>query len=248
MRRGEFFPGDQAEIVFADPFIEYLAGLTTLESEAVLREVVALCESPFGKHPLSNRPNGATLAGWNTLDVLGGQHRVVFASRIINGIGCIDILCAGPRRANAVDDAAVALRATGVLNDDELQQIWQALAVLDVVAEQVGLDGWDYRPPAAPEGLIRAAVGSGLLAREVAELLSAPELQAAMTEGWSESGTPDPALALNAALLAARSGIDGIDMTRIVKGRAKARCQAPMPRAQSTCIRMHGHPGPHRSR
>ena len=145
-------------------------------------------------------------------------------------------------------DAAVALRATGVLNDDELQQIWQALAVLDVVAEQVGLDGWDYRPPAAPEGLIRAAVGSGLLAREVAELLSAPELHAAMTEGWSESGTPDPALALKAALLAARSGIDGIDMTRIVQGRPKARCQAPMPRAQSTCIRMRGHPGPHRSR
>ena len=75
-----------------------------------------------------------------------------------------------------------------------------------------------------------------------------PELHAAMTEGWSESGTPDPALALKAALLAARSGIDGIDMTRIVQGRAKARCQAPMPRAQSTCIRMRGHPGPHRSR
>lgn len=146
MRSGAHFPDDQAEIVFNDVFVEYLDQLTPGERESVQADVVALCTNPVGTHPLSNRGGPDRLAGWNTLDVLAKEHRVVFASRTQDGVGVVEVLCAGPRRADAAYDLANALLATGRLSAQEVTEIWQALTLLDVITEQVGLDGWDYRP------------------------------------------------------------------------------------------------------
>lgn len=248
MRRGEHFPDHQAQIVFSEPFVEYLEEhLTATQREAVLIEVVALCDNPAGSHPLSNRSSTDRLAGWNTLEVLAREHRVVFASRIVDGVGLIEVLCAGPRRADAAYDLASSLIATGMLTDDEVIEIWQALTLLDIVAEKAGLDGWDYRPPAAPDGLVRAAVASGVLDEFTARLLSSDEITAAMSSGWSDSG-PDRAAALGAALRRARAGVDVGDVTRVLVGRAADRCALVLPRTGDRCIRRSGHPGPHRGR
>ena len=141
-------PGDQAEIVFGDAFVEYLDRLPQRDREAVLSEVVALCWRPGGDHPLGNRA-GSPLAGWRTLEVLERRHRIVFSSRVVDGVGVIHVLCAGPRRASAVYDAAAALVASGRLSDEEATQIWDAIILLELVAETLGLDGWDYLPPPA---------------------------------------------------------------------------------------------------
>ncbi len=85
MRTGHHFTGDQAEIVFGDVLVECLEDLPARDREEVLAEVVGLCEHPVGTHPLSNRSASDSLAGWNTLGVLDGEHRVVFASRIVDG-------------------------------------------------------------------------------------------------------------------------------------------------------------------
>lgn len=137
---------------------------------------MALCANPVGTHPLSNRDGSDRLAGWNTLDVLERTYRVIFTSRIIDGTGVLEVLCAGPRRGNAIYDMANALRRTGRLTDDELTQIWQALALLDVLAEDVHLDGWDYRPQPAPAGMVKAAVAAGLLEEHIAAVLSSDEI------------------------------------------------------------------------
>ncbi len=50
------------------------------------------------------------------------------------------------------------LIATGRLTDEEATQIWEALILLDLVADRAGLDGWDCRPPAAPPEMVKAAV------------------------------------------------------------------------------------------
>jgi hypothetical protein len=113
----------------------------------VLAAVVALCSAPAGKHPLS-----AALAGWNTVEVLGGHRRVVFRVSAPGGVGLVEVLCLGPRADGEVCDLAAALAASGLLDGDRVTQLWDALAVLDVVAEKVGLDGWDYAPLPAPEG------------------------------------------------------------------------------------------------
>ena len=73
MKRGDRFPGDQAEIVFSEPFVEYLDGLSVRDREAVVAEVVALCHNPAGSHTLSNRCSSGRLACWNTVDVLAGE-------------------------------------------------------------------------------------------------------------------------------------------------------------------------------
>lgn len=246
MRRGESLPDDQAEVVFNDVFVDYLETLTEEEQMDVLTEVVRLCANPAGTHALSNRGGADQLGGWNTVDVLHKQHRVIFGSRVVDGVGVIEVLCAGPRKDDGVYSTAAALAVTGRLTDDEVTQIWQALSLLDVVEESVGLDGWDYRPPPAPDGMVRAAVASGLLDEDTARTLSKDEIQAAMEHGWT-GGQADPAAALAAAMNRARGGIDVGDVTRILEERLSDRCGALMPRAGELCIRKAGHPGPHRS-
>ena len=246
MKAGDKFPKDQAEIVFNDAFVEYLESLTARDKESVLVDVLTLSTSPVGSHRLSNRSSTDRLAGWNTLDVLAKEHRVVFASRIVDGVGVIEVLCAGPRKADAAYDMANALVRSGTLTEQEATDLWQALALLDLVAEEVGLDGWDYRPPAGPEGMIQSVVKTGLLDEVTARLLSKDELEAAMEGGWA-SGTADPAAALQAAMRRARAGVDTGDLARLMQSRAADRCGALLPRAGSVCIRRADHPGPHRS-
>ena len=240
MRRGGRLPDDQAEIVFSDAFVEALEALTAVERAEVLAAVVALCSAPAGKHPLS-----AALAGWNTVEVLGGHRRVVFRVSAPGGVGLVEVLCLGPRADGEVYDLAAALAASGLMDGDRVTQLWGALAVLDVVAEKVGLDGWDYAPPPAPEGQVRSVVAAGLIEEYVARLLSQDELVAAMTDGWGPAG-PDRDRALKAALIRAR-GRAGMPSIDVIWLRSAPRCDVVLPRARSRCIRRRGHPGPHRS-
>jgi hypothetical protein len=246
LRAGGTLPGNQGEIVLNDIFVEYLEALTKAQRQSVLVEVTSLCFNPSGTHPLSNRTAADQLAGWNTLDVLGKEHRVVFSSRVINGVGTIEVLCAGPRRADAAYDLANSLIRTGRLAPDEVTEIWQVLTLLDVLAEDAGLDGWDYAPPAAPEGMVRAAVAAGLLDDGTARMLSKDELEAAMSGGWGAGGA-DPVAALRAAMARARAGVDPGDIVAQVLRRREGRCAVVLPRTHQACIRKAGHPGAHRS-
>lgn len=246
MRAGGTFPGDQAEIVFNDVFVEYLEALPAAQRRSVLVEVTSLCANPSGDHPLSNRTATDQLAGWNTLEVLNKEHRVVFSSHVIGGVGTIEVLCAGPRRAEAAYDLASALIRTGRLEPEEVTEIWQVLTLLDVLAEEAGLDGWDYAPPAAPQGMVRAAVAAGLLDEATARLLSKDELEAAMSHGWGAGGA-DPVAALRAAMARARAGVDAGDVVGQVLRRREGRCAVVLPRTHQVCIRKAGHPGAHRS-
>ena len=239
MRRGTRFDQDQAEVTLTDVFIEQLEDLARDDQAGVLADVVALCEDPGGKHPLSDR-----LAGWNTQTTLNGTHRVIYRATPNTGdtTSTLEVLCLGQRRNDEVYDIARNLVEAGLLTDDELAQIWDALDLLDVVAENVGLDGWDFRPAAAPAGLRRAAVEAGLLSPADAEMLDISEINAAMAHGWTESG-PDPDAALAAALGASRHG--SVPAGRDVLGHRRAdRCNKWMPRAQARCVRRAGHPGP----
>ena len=76
-------------------------------------------------------------------------------------VGLIEVLCIGPRRDSEIYDMAVGIANSGLLADDEVTKLWEALALLDVAVESVGLEGWDYRPAPALEGLRRAAVAAG---------------------------------------------------------------------------------------
>lgn len=247
MRGNDRLPGDQAEIVFSEPFLLYLDGLTADERESVLVDVVAICENPVGKHPLSNRSATDRLAGLNTVEVLGRQHRVIYAARVEQGVGLIEVICAGPRTGNAVYDVANALVRSGQLSEEEATQLWDALALLDVLTEQVGLDGWDYAPQPAEAHLVRALVQLGLLPAELAAVVSRVEAEAAMRDGYDEAGNPDQFAALTAVLRAARSRSDYGDATDILKRRTVERCGVEMPRARAVCVRRVGHPGPHRA-
>lgn len=155
MRGNERLPDDQAEIVFSASFLLYLDDLTPDERESVLAEVVALCDNPIGKHPLSNRSAADRLAALNTVEVLGKKQRVVFAARAEQGVGLIEVVCTGPRTGNAVYDVANALVRSGRLTEVEATQLSDALALLEVVAESVGIDGWDYRSRPAEAHLVR---------------------------------------------------------------------------------------------
>lgn len=241
MRSGDRFPADQAEIVFSDEFVEQLERLDTPQAEAVLTDVIRLCENPAGSHPLR-----APLTGWNTLEVLNRSRRVVYHARIIDGEGTVDVLCLGPRSNSEVYDVARGLRDAGLLTDETVTQIWQALTLLDVAAQDVGLDEWDYLPAAAPEGMRKAAVAAGVLPRDVVALLSKDELEAALEHGWGEDGSPDPTRALAAAIRRSRTSVPQ-DVGTIVERRKDPRCDAFMPRAKQRCIRREGHPGPHRA-
>ncbi|MDR1807574.1 MAG: hypothetical protein LBR33_06640 [Propionibacteriaceae bacterium] len=243
MRAGGRLPRDQAEIVLSDVFVDQLELLAPGDRLAVLAAVVGLCQNPGGKHALSARGHRA-LVGLNTLEILGGTQRVVFRVDVVGA--SITVLCLGPRRDSEVYSIAAGLVATGVLTSDEVTQLWDALGLLEVVAERVGLDGWDYRPPPAPEGLRRTAAAAGVVPLEVGALLSLDELQAALEAGWTETG-PDPDAALRAALARARGGV-AFDSAAVLAGRRADRCDAVLPRAQVRCIRRAGHPGPHRAR
>lgn len=242
MRRGQRLPDDQAEVVFSDVFVEQIAELHPDEQVEVLAAAVRLCDDPAGKHPLK-----PPLQGWNTEDVLAGESRMIYHAGEVDGVGVIDVLCLGPRSDNKIYDMAKGLVRTGLLTDDEVTFLWEALAVLDVVAEEVGLDGWDFRPEPAPEGMRLAAIRSGLLTEDQASLLSKDEIEAAMAAGWAD-GTPDPRAALAAALERARDRSHApADIDEVLSGRAEGRCGAAMPRAGASCIRKQGHPGPHRA-
>jgi hypothetical protein len=170
----------------------------------------------------------------------------VYKGSLVDGVGLIDVLCLGHRRAAEVYDLAQALAGSGRLTEDEVTQLWIALALLDVVVEDVGLDGWDYRPEPAPEGLRRAVVAAGLLDEKTAELLSKDEVQAAMEGGWGAAGA-DPIKAIQAALARARGSVTPPNDASVLAGRREDRCGVPMPRARTRCIRRKGHPGPHRA-
>lgn len=241
MRSGERFPADQAEIVFSDEFIEQLESLDGSQAEDVITDVVRLCENPSGSHPLR-----APLAGWNTLEVLGRSRRVVYHARIVEGEGTIDVLCLGPRSNSEVYDVAEALCDAGLLSDETVTQIWEALTLLDMAAANVGMDEWDYRPIPAPEGMRKAAVAAGILPEEVATLLSKDELEAALEHAWGEDGSLDPARALMAAILRNRTSAH-TNVEEVVGRRKDPRCGAFMPRAKQLCIRRLHHPGPHRA-
>jgi hypothetical protein len=241
VRRDGRLPNNQAEIVVTDILVEQLEALSEADRLHVLAELVGLCETPGGKHALRS-----PLAGWNTVDVLASERRVVYRAGTVRGVGLIEAICLGPRRDSEVYTMASAIVATGLLSDEEVIQFWLALALLDVIEEQVGLDGWDFRPAAAPDGLQRAAVAAGLLTEDEAALLSIDEIQAAMTAGWDSSGEPSPAKALRAAFERSRGRIG--DIATIVALRKADRCAVVLPRAKVRCIRRSGHPGPHRAR
>lgn len=249
MQPGEAFPDDQAYIDVTDVFIESIQHLTEQQQVDVLAEVVNLCAAPGGAHTLSNK-DGQRLAGFNTVDVLNKTYRVVFSSSTqeVEGrqVGQVRALVCGRRRDNAVYDMAESFRASGRFSEEEMQEIWVAIAFLDVVAEDLGMDGWDYAPEPAPDGMVKAAVAAGVLDEATTRTLSIRELQAAMIHAWGDAG-PDPALALAAAAQEARSGVDGPDLSRIFAARDLPRCGAVMARTKKRCIRKVGHPGPHRS-
>lgn len=243
MRRGQRLPNNQAEVVFLDSFVEQIAERAVNDQIEVLAEVIRLCDEPAGKHPLR-----APLVGWNTLDVLGGHHRVVYRASIVKGCGLIEVLCIGPRSGDVVYDIACALIDAHLLTEAEVTALWDALAILDVIEEEVGLDGWDYAPPPAPDGMVRAAVAAGVLDESVARLMSLNELQAALEHGWNH-GEPDPEAAVLAALERARSRArEVVDARSIILARLEGRCAVLMPRAGARCIRREHHPGPHRAR
>lgn len=243
MKRGQRLPRNQAEVVFLDSLIEQLADRSAHDQIEIIAEVIRLCEEPAGKHPLRS-----PLTGWNTLDVLNGHYRVVYRASIIGDCGLIEVLCIGPRTANKVYDIAVALVDAHLLTEDEVTSLWDSLAILDIIEEEVGLDGWDFAPPPAPDGMVRAAVAAGVLDEDAARLMSLGELQAALEHGWTH-GKPDPEAAMLAALERARSRAREIVDTRsIVLARFDERCGVLMPRAAARCIRRKDHPGPHRAR
>jgi hypothetical protein len=241
VRRNGRLPSNQADVVVSDILVEQLEALSKSDRLEALAEIVSLCDTPGGKHALRS-----PLAGWNTVDVLASERRVVFRAGTVDGVGLIEAICLGPRRDSEVYAMAMALVGSGRLSDDEVTQLWLALALLDVVEEHIGLDGWDFRPTAAPDGLQRAAVAAGLLSADEAALLSLDEIQAAMTAGWGSDGKPSPAQALKAAFERSR-GRAG-DVATIVTLRMADRCAAVLPRARVACIRRAGHPGPHRAR
>lgn len=70
------------------------------------------------------------------------------------------MLCLAPRSDREVYDLAEGLACSGLLDAEDIDSLWDALAILVVVEEDVGLDGWDSRPEPAPEGTVRAAVAA----------------------------------------------------------------------------------------
>ncbi|MDN5895126.1 MAG: hypothetical protein L0H93_14030 [Nocardioides sp.] len=247
MRAGEQLPGNQAEVTFSTEAVDWIAeNIEESQWDDVLDDIVALFTKPWGKHPLSHRTAMDRLAGLNTTATLRGDYRIIFrAGNSASGTGLIEIVALGPRSDNRVYDAINALVASGKLSDDEVQSIWDMLTLYETTAEKHGLELWDYRPAPAPPGLVKSVVAIGALPREIAELLSADELNATAANAWDpETGEIDPVRALRAATdrVAGSS-----DPERLITLREQPRCGAPMPRAAAPCIRRRGHAGAHRA-
>lgn len=247
MRAGEHFPDDQAEIVVSDQVIDWIDSNVEADQQLrVLADIVELCRAPWGKHVLSNRGQ-QKLAGFNTAESVDRTYRIVFRSTITaDGVGLIEVVVVGHRRNGAVYDAASALVSSGVLTAAEVQQIWEMLELLETLhADLTGLEQWDYIPEPAPAGIQKAVVASGLLDEQVAGLLTADEIAAAMAHGWDPStGEPDPDRALQAAL--ERLGTSATP-DRLLALRKGPRCGALMKIAGTPCIRPRGHAGAHRA-
>ncbi len=247
MRVGDRLPGDQAELVLATQVEEWIAEhVEASQWDELLDDITALFAKPWGKHPQSDRSASDHLAGLNTASTLRGDHRIVFrASTTPEGTGLIEIIAIGPRSGNRVYDAVNALVAAGRLREDVVQSIWDMLELYETTAEKHGLELWDYRPEPAPAGLVRSAVAIGALDEQVAQLLSADEVNAALTEAWDpDSGELDPDRALAAAL---RRVAGSSDPERLIALREEPRCGAFMPRAKAPCIRRRDHAGAHRA-
>jgi len=247
MRAGEHLPGDQAELVLSTQVEEWIAEhVDRSRWDEVLDDIVDLFARPWGKHPLSNRTATDHLAGLNTTATLRGDYRIVFRSSISRaGTGLIEIVAIGPRSENRIYDAVSALIASGTLDEDVAQSIWDMLELYEETAEKHGLELWDYRPAPPPAGLVRSAVAIGALTQEVAEVLSTDELNAAIANAWDpDTGELDPARALTAAL---ERVAGSSDPERLIALRAEPRCGASMPRAKAPCVRRRGHAGAHRA-
>jgi len=242
MRAGGKLPGDRGELVLTDSFLEQVAELSRADALEVMATVVRTLENPGGKHPLSARVSRA-LVGCNTVETLGGTHRIVYF--VDENQASITVFALGLRRNNEIYDKAIALVNSGVLTADEITSIWQVLALLDIVAETFGLDSSDYLPQQAPEGLVLAAVRAGILDEDIAQLLSKEEINEAMIAGFA-NGEVDMDAALTAALKVAR-GRSGFDSADIIRTRKEPRCANWMPRSRALCIRRAGHSGPCRS-
>lgn len=247
MRVGDRLPDGQAEVVLSSHVEEWIAdNVDEAQWDEVLDDLTALFTKPWGKHPLSNRTAADQLAGLNTTATLRGDHRIVYRVSVSpEGTGLIEIIAMGPRTSNRIYDAVNALVASGTLDEDEVQSIWAMLELYEHTAEKHGLELWDYRPDPAPTGLVKSAVAIGALPQELAEMLSADELNAAIANAWDpDTGELDPTRALHAAL---ERVAGSSDPERIVALRVEARCGAFMPRAKAPCVRRRGHAGAHRA-
>lgn len=247
MRVGDSLPSDQAEVIFTTEAEEWIAShVEDSQWDEFLDDVVALFTQPWGKHPLSNRNASDQLAGLNTTATLRGDYRIVFRATISpEGTGLIEILAIGPRSNNRIYDSVNSLINNGKLNDDEVQSIWDMLEIYETTAEKHGLELWDYTPKPAPTGLIKSAVTIGALPQDLAEILSADEINAALADAWDPvTGDLDPARALRAAV---ERVAGSADPERIIALRQEPRCNAHMPRADRPCARRRGHPGAHRA-
>lgn len=247
MRAGEHFLDDQAELVLSTQVEDWIAeNVGDSQIDGLLDDLVALFTKPWGKHPLSNRTVGDHLAGLNTTATLRGDYRIVYRASIsAEKTGLIEVVAIGPRSENRVYDAVNALIASGVLETDTVQSIWDMLELYEQTAQKHGLELWDYRPVAPPAGLVKSAVAIGALPQEIAELLSVDELNAAIGNAWDpDTGELDPGRALSAAL---ERVAGSADPERLLSLREEPRCGALMPRAKAPCIRRRGHAGAHRA-
>lgn len=237
-------PRAQAEVVVSETLLEQLGDLPHNAAVDVLATALKLSDNPSGKHALG-RKGKQNLSGWNTSEVLRLAQRIVFSARVIDGVLVIHALCIGPRRDSEVYTIAEAVLKSGALDDEQTQQVWEALALLNVAPELVGLDGWDYQPAAAPDGLRKTVISAHLLDPDDVAHMSAAELVAAMDQGWGEDGW-DRDKALAAALAVHRSANPQPDPATVFAKRKEPRCGVFMPRARAHCVRREGHPGPHR--
>ncbi|ATG53000.1 hypothetical protein CFK38_16855 [Brachybacterium vulturis] len=247
MRAGEHLPDDQAELVLSTQVEEWIAeNVDHSQWDEVLDDIVDLFTRPWGKHPLSNRSATDQLAGLNTTATLRGEYRLVFRSSISpDGTGLLEIIAIGPRSENRIYDAVNALIASGTLDEDVVQSIWDMLELYELTAQKHGLELWDYRPEPPPDGLMKSAVAIGALTQEIAEVLSIDELNAAIANAWDpDTGQLDPPRALAAAL---ERVAGSPDPERLIALREEPRCGAAMPRAKAPCIRRRGHAGAHRA-